>query len=377
VRAVLRFGDLIVSIVITLAIVGVAAFGVFTVIELSKSEGTTYRVALPDAQKLEVSNPVRVAGADRGKVTKIELNDEDTGAIVTFRVDTDVPVYEDVHVRLRSRGLDADRYLDLIPGSEGTRSWPTKDVIPQDRTTTPIDLEDLATQVTPEIEQTLHPFLETANTALNGKAQELGQLIQNLSEFSKALADGLEPKTENIKALVDNSAVVLKALADKQGELKRLVTEGDQFFGSLAENNQEIATLIESSDVFFNTLATKNQQLAQLLNASDQFFGAIASRNAQLNQLIDFADRTMLELAQDTDALLRTSRQAADFNRGVLQARDDFSLFLKLIPQDVQLWSDIFLPTQGKIAGLMGVYTTDPPNFRPLPVSKTGNGEGR
>lgn len=370
-----RLADTIVSIAIMLAVVGVAAFGLFTVLRLTQTSGTTYKAELQDAQRLEVANPIRIGGAERGAIEKIDLTD-DGHAMVTFRLDKGVPIYRDARLALRSRGLDSDRYLDLQQGTDGAGALPANSQLPMSQTSTPLDLEGLTTAVTPEIKQTIEPFLAEANATLGGKEQALGQLITNLNGFTTALADGLDGQEPKVKQAVDNSAYVLGALAKKQADLKRLISSSDQFFGSLADNNAQIANLIDSSDVFISTLAQKNQQLAQLIDSSDSFFGAVSARNGQLNQLISFADQTLASLGQDTDSLLRTVRQSADFNRTVLAARDDFSLFIKLAPQDLQLWSDIFRPTSGKKSGLMGIYTTDPITFAPLPVKKTGERPG-
>ena len=81
-----------------------------------------------DAQNLKPGSPVRVAGVEVGKVTKVEAADEDEPAArVTMQLRDDaLPVHEDAELQIRPRILlEGNFFIDLDPGSSSAGSSTT------------------------------------------------------------------------------------------------------------------------------------------------------------------------------------------------------------------------------------------------------------
>ena len=95
----------VVSVLVTgllAAIMGNIGFG----------SGTTYQAVFTTASMLEKGDDVRVAGVSVGEVKDVEHYDR-TGALVTFRVKSDVPLTTASHAEIRFLNLVGDRYLAL------------------------------------------------------------------------------------------------------------------------------------------------------------------------------------------------------------------------------------------------------------------------
>ena len=95
----------VVSILVTgllAAIMGNVGFGA----------GTTYEAVFSTASMLEKGDDVRVAGVSVGEVKKVEHYDR-SEALVTFRVQSDVPLTTASRAEIRFLNLVGVRYLSL------------------------------------------------------------------------------------------------------------------------------------------------------------------------------------------------------------------------------------------------------------------------
>ena len=78
--------------------------------------GTTYQAIFTTASMLQKGDDVRVAGVSVGEVKNVEHYHR-TEALVTFRVQSDVPLTTASLAEIRFLNLVGDRYLALEEGS--------------------------------------------------------------------------------------------------------------------------------------------------------------------------------------------------------------------------------------------------------------------
>ena len=98
-----------------------------------------YKAIFSSASELTSGNQVRIAGVVVGKVTEVEIHQRDQ-AMVTFKVDEDVPLTQDSRANVRFLNLIGDRYMSLSEGQEGAprldaRSPPCRSIAPHRRST--------------------------------------------------------------------------------------------------------------------------------------------------------------------------------------------------------------------------------------------------
>src|SRR3954449_11196324 len=83
------------------------------------------KAAFKSANNLKKAAPVRIAGVEVGKVTKIErVHPGDNGALVTMRInDNGRPLHRDATFKVRPRiFLEGNFFVDFTQGSSGKRS---------------------------------------------------------------------------------------------------------------------------------------------------------------------------------------------------------------------------------------------------------------
>jgi len=100
---------------------------------------------------LQTGALVELAGVEIGRVEQIKL-DENYRAQVRLSVSTDIPLYEDAKVAIKSKGLIGERYVEIAPGKGPKRLEPGGEI--RD-TESPVDIQELIAKfVFGNVEQT-------------------------------------------------------------------------------------------------------------------------------------------------------------------------------------------------------------------------------
>src|SRR3954452_4585292 len=128
------------------------AIVVVAVILLRGGSEHTYKLRFENAGQLVKDDDVQVGGRRVGSVRKIELTN-DNQAQITIAVDNDfAPLHEGTVDTIRTTSLSgvANRYIALVPGPNSNRKLPDGDTLGTDKTTTPVDLDQLFNTLDPK-----------------------------------------------------------------------------------------------------------------------------------------------------------------------------------------------------------------------------------
>src|SRR5204862_1040541 len=78
----------------------------------SFADRSTYKAVFGDVTGMAKGDDVRIAGVAVGSVKKVQIFKRDK-AIVTFGVDSDVPLTDNTHATIKFRNLVGQRYIAL------------------------------------------------------------------------------------------------------------------------------------------------------------------------------------------------------------------------------------------------------------------------
>lgn len=203
--------------------------------------GRTYEAVFTSATSLEKGDDVRVAGVVVGEVRDVEHHNR-SQALVTLRVDEDVPVTEATLVKIRFKNLVGERYVALLPG-EGASSaerLDDGDRIPVDRTEPSLDLNVLFNGFKP-LFAALNPdevndLAENILQVLQGEGGTIRSLLENTSSLTNTLAD----RDELIGEVVDNLSQTLDTVNDHSDQLTSLVQDLKVWMKDLARDRKVI-----------------------------------------------------------------------------------------------------------------------------------------
>ncbi len=212
------------------------------------------KAAFSSSNNLKPNSPVRIAGVQIGKVSKVEPTSPGAdSAIVTLRIDDNGrPIHRDATAKIRPRiFLEGNFFVDLTAGSPAAPALDDGDLIPTSQTSTPVQfdqvLKALDFDTRDKLQLTLGEFAEafdaglakSFNRSLRDQAPAyrftaivtealLGRRPHDLSDsirdFGKTAA-ALDRSPARLKSLLVNFNIFARSLAVERDNLEATVAE--------------------------------------------------------------------------------------------------------------------------------------------------------
>jgi phospholipid/cholesterol/gamma-HCH transport system substrate-binding protein len=280
------------------------AIGLVLVLLLTMASYMAFAKRLPWTHKYEVnavftsaaniraSSPVRIAGVNVGKVTKVEhLSADDNAtaqadgvpqdssqsqaAVVTMELDDSaLPIHTDATMKIRPRlFLEGNLFVDIQPGSPSAPEADDGYTVPAEQTSVAVQLDQVLTTLQSDVRTNVQVLLDQFGKALTkyGGAKGFrefyrtsGSAFKNTSLVNEALL-GTEP--HDLSGLVKNLDSTVAALDQHEESLKDLVTNLATVTGSFAAQDQALA---EGIGELPNTLRAGTPALAALNSSFPQ-----------------------------------------------------------------------------------------------------------
>jgi phospholipid/cholesterol/gamma-HCH transport system substrate-binding protein len=263
------------------AAVAVVLAAVVIVAVLLFTGGSDYKVKVQfqNAGQLVKGNQVQVGGRPIGTVSKISLT-ENGLAEIEIKLSELSPLHEGTTAVIRSTSLSgiANRYVALSLGPQSAKKIDSGGYIRADRTTAPVDLDQLFNTLDPPTRKGLQNIIQGSAAQYDGKAAEANESIRYfnpaLSTSSAVLRELVRDKVVFEKFVSDSSDVVTD-LAERRDDLTNLVSNANQTAGAIAQENTALAqtldllpnTMREANTTFVNLRATL-ADVTVLVNAS-------------------------------------------------------------------------------------------------------------
>jgi phospholipid/cholesterol/gamma-HCH transport system substrate-binding protein len=290
---------------------------------------------------LKPRSPVRIAGVEVGKVTKVEAIEEGDGAArVTMEIeDKALPIHEDAELKVRPRiFLEGNFFVDLKPGSPTAPELADGGTIPMSQTAAPVQFGDLLAALQSDTRKDLQVFLQQYSKALeDGGADGFRASIKywepayRNSAIVNEASLGQQPD-KDIQRILAGQAKVARGLVRDEGSLQDLITNFNTFAGSLAREDDALAAslpllrdtlrvaqpALQSIDSSLPSLRAFARDALPGVRSSDEALAASRPFIAQLRALFSPAE------LRGTAAVLRQQiPNLADFNRVSLPLLDE------------------------------------------------------
>ncbi len=257
-------------------------------------EGYTATATFRDVSTLRETAPIRIAGVNVGKVTRIESEGND--AKVTFTVDPEgLPLHEDARITIRPRlFLEGNFFLDLQPGSPSAPDLPDGGSIPITQTATAVQLDQVLMALQRPDRKNLGDFLDGFGSALVDPPT--AKMDANMDPEVQGLS-GAEAINQSFdyggRAGKSSSQVSQALLGEQAGDLRGLIKASGSVFQQLASADTELSDLITNFSITTGALASESQSLqdtlAELAPTVEQAQRDLPVINAALPPLRTFA----------------------------------------------------------------------------------------
>ncbi|MFC6011596.1 MCE family protein [Nocardia lasii] len=289
-----------------------------------------YTAIFTDVLGLRSGDDVRMAGVRVGKVSKIEL-DDNNNAKVSFIVQADQAVYTDTKALVRYQNLIGQRYVALAPGKEGSseqlRSGAT---IPLTNTEPSFDVSALLNGFQPMF-QALEPaqvnaMSESLLLALQGDGVSLSAFILQAAE----VASDFQRRDGILSDVIVNLSAVMTGLAKRGDQLETLITQTRALIGGLYSQGQSLQSsvqaLSDNTASVVDMLAAIQPKLTQTQNAMVGATNVLIANGARL-------DQAALDLPAVAAGFGRVTSEGAYANSGF--CRLDVTLYGVLFPRGI------------------------------------------
>jgi phospholipid/cholesterol/gamma-HCH transport system substrate-binding protein len=211
----------------------------------------TVTAAFKSANNLRKASPVRIAGVEVGKVTKIErAHAGDNGALVTMQIqDKGRPLHSDAQFKIRPRiFLEGNFFIDVTPGTS-SKEVADGHVFPVNQTATPVQLDQVLTALQSDTREDLKTTLREYAAGLKGKGAK--GFNESIKYWKPAYRDSaivsealLGEKEHDLSGYINRSGVVAGALDRHRESLKDLITNFRVTAGAFARENTNLEAAI-------------------------------------------------------------------------------------------------------------------------------------
>ncbi|MEV8126361.1 MCE family protein [Streptomyces sp. NPDC085944] len=228
----------------------------------------TVTAELQDVLSLVPHAAVRVNDVAVGRITGIELGEDDWSARVTMEIDGDVRLPADATARLEQSSLLGEKYVQLVaPAKEtGTGRLTDGSVIPLARTSRNTEVEEV---------------FGALSLLLNGGG--VGQLKTITRELNAALG-GREPEVRSLLKRVDT---LVGDLDDHRDDITDALDAVNRLSSTLAHRKEDVGTVLTDLSPGLKTLEKQRGSLLTMLRSLDTLSGvAVSTINASKDDMI-------------------------------------------------------------------------------------------
>jgi phospholipid/cholesterol/gamma-HCH transport system substrate-binding protein len=206
------------------------------------------------AGNLKPRSPVRIAGVEVGKVTKVEPVNGTGGARVEMEIqERGLPIHQDAQLKVRPRiFLEGNFFVDLEPGSPSAPVLDDGATIPTTQTAAPVQFSDLLAALQSDTREDLRTFLREYSKGLEGAgARGFNQSIRYWAPAYRS------------SALANDATLGV----DKDRDLRRLLRGQQRTFAALVADEEALKGLVTNFSVTAGALAREDDALAASLPA--------------------------------------------------------------------------------------------------------------
>lgn len=232
-------------------------------------KANSYHLKLPLTQigQLAEQSQVKISGVEVGRVTGIELGDENQAgrAIVELEIEAQyAPVPEDTRAVLRAKSLLGEAFIELTPGDKRSGALPDGGELGEAQVAKSVQLDEILRTFDKKTREAFMQGSIDNAIATKGRGADLNQFLGVLPGTLTELDDVvrvLNKQDQDVTRLVRNTGVVFDALSKRQGQLSGLIRNSNTVFQTTAQREQDLQDFFRVFPTFLRESRTTQQRL--------------------------------------------------------------------------------------------------------------------
>jgi phospholipid/cholesterol/gamma-HCH transport system substrate-binding protein len=290
-------------------VVVVAAVAIVAIVLFTGGSDYTVKVQFLNAGQLVKGNQVEVGGRPIGTVSNITLTPNGL-AQIEITLSELKPLHEGTTAVIRSTSLSgiANRYVALTLGPQSNAKIANGGYIRADRTTSPVDLDQLFNTLDAPTRKGLQDIIQGSAAQFKGKSAEANLSARYfnpaLSTSSTVLRELVRDRVVFQRFVTDTSHVVTD-LAARRTDLSALVGNANATAAAIGSENVALARTL---DLLPNSMREANTTFVNLRSTLDDLDVLVAASKPATRRLAPFL-RVLRPLVRDSRPTIRDLRQ--------------------------------------------------------------------
>lgn len=300
----------------------IAAISAALVLSLRGSGSKQITAYFNEAIGVYPGSTVRVLGVPVGSIDSVTPVGHQVKVTMTVNSDVQVPAGADAVVIAPS--VVSDRYIQLIPAYTHGPQMASGAVIPQQRTATPVEVDQLysslakfATDLGPNgvnKNGALSDVLKTGAANLAGNGKNFNTMIDRLGQATRTLSGS----RSDFFATINNLQSFTSMLKSEDSQVRLIEQQFAQVSGFLAGDRQTLGAAL-------NELATAVQQVKGFIGNNRSLIKSNVSRLAAITRLLVIERASLAEAMNDIPLAVDNVVNAYDPAARTLDGRGDLN----------------------------------------------------
>lgn len=240
--------------------------------------GSSYSITghFLSAEGLTAGNDVVIGGVQAGRVDSVAVapdSDSTGGALVKMTIDSKyAPLRRGTRATIRQKGFLGNMYVELAPGSDGSKPIPDGGSLPIEDTASPVSLDQVMDIFDPATRAKLKTLTLEGGKSLDSRGTDVNHVLSDLPATSAQLADAagnLDRSQEQLDALTLEFDHIAAEMAAEDTNLRGDLRNGASLLDTIAARESRLQAEITSANQGLGAanagLAGHQQDLAQLL----------------------------------------------------------------------------------------------------------------
>jgi phospholipid/cholesterol/gamma-HCH transport system substrate-binding protein len=254
----------------------------------------TYHAYFTFAGGIESGSGVRYAGGPKiGRVDRVRIDPQNPSRIdITFKVQSDLPVKTDSHVKIMSLSPLGDNHLEILPGTPQAAVAPDGSLLAADKY---VDFNALTQQIndiSPHAQELLKSLNERA-TELKVTVDRVNDLlsVQNRANLSATLANArgmLEENRPQIRSTLQHVNSMSEKLEPVLQDLRKTSEEANQTLDHIdsviGENRADLRQAVIELRRSLTTMTDVTARLDQTLDVNSENIDELLGNMRQVTQ---------------------------------------------------------------------------------------------
>jgi phospholipid/cholesterol/gamma-HCH transport system substrate-binding protein len=236
--------QMVIFIAVSLLALGIMVFGYMRLPQLMGVGQYRVTVELPETGGLYPRGNVTYRGAQVGTVDSVNLTNSGVRAVLSLDSNTKIPA--DVEAEVHSVSSVGEQFVQLLPRSGNGPMLKDGDVIAEDRTTVPTDINTVLADTTRGLQaipqDNLKTVVDEAYVAVGGLGPELRRLVNGSTTLAIDARKNLDPLT----TLIDQSKPVLDSQTDTAGSIQAWASNLATISSQLQTQDSAVAGILDN-----------------------------------------------------------------------------------------------------------------------------------